>query len=121
MKCAACDQEMPDQGAICVRCNVPDPVDSRGDREPISHHALALTVHRLKRLVMASFGLGIVAAPVAIYIATRAIKRYGGSTTTDPATLRQLIHLRRLATTLLVLWAFVLGGYAAFAFSGLSA
>jgi hypothetical protein len=113
MQCAACDQEMPNQGAICIRCNAPAPSERQPDTAPVSHHALARTVRRLKGLVFVSLTFGIFAAPFAVYIAARALTRYGGSTTTDPATLRQLIQLRRVATGLLVVWAFAIGGWAA--------
>jgi hypothetical protein len=113
MKCDSCDEEMPNQGAICRRCNAPAAAERQPDAKPLSHHALALTVRRLKGLVLVSLVFGLFAAPFAMYIATRAVKRYGGSTTSDPATLRQLIQLRRLATGLLIIWAFVLGGWAA--------
>jgi hypothetical protein len=113
MKCAACDEEMPNQGAICIRCNALEPPERPADAPPISHHALALTVRRLKGLVMVSWVFGIVAAPFAVYIATRALAQYGGSTGTDRATIRQLILLRRMATGLLIVWAFAIGGWVA--------
>ena len=113
MQCAACDEEIPDSGAICRRCNAPDPAEGASSAEPMSYHSLALTVRRLKGLVLASLMLGIVIAPFALYIASRAVQQYSQSAEHDPAMLRQLVQLRRLAAGLLIAWAFVLGGWAA--------
>lgn len=111
MTCASCDRPMPDGAVICRLCNTPDPEPDETRREPLSHHDLAQTVRRLKGLVVVSLAFGFIVAPVALYVATAALRRYGPASSTDPAILRQIVLLRRLSAGLLVLWAFVIGGW----------
>jgi hypothetical protein len=111
--CAACDREIPDVGLICPRCNASSP-PRREQQPPVSsYHDLALTVRRMKGLVLASLAFGILIAPVAIWIATKALHRYGPSFPADTAELRQLVLMKRIAVGLLVFWAFFLGAEAA--------
>lgn len=97
---------MPDNAVICRTCNPSDPKPTE-----ISHHDLAQLVRRLKGMVVASLVFGFVVAPFALYIATKALRRYGATASTDPAIFRQLVLLRRLSAGLLILWAFVIGGW----------
>jgi hypothetical protein len=111
MLCASCDREIPGGGVICLHC---DPPVNWPARAATSHHELARTVRRVKGLVVASFVFGIVFAPFAIVIATRALVRHRDVMTTDPAVSRQLVLLRRIATALLVFWGFLIGMQAAY-------
>ncbi|HEY0158878.1 MAG TPA: hypothetical protein VGF28_16460 [Thermoanaerobaculia bacterium] len=106
MICAGCNQLILNGGVICIGCNSP-----RDDDAPpkLSYHALALTVRRLKGLVLASLFFGILVAPLTIWIATKALRRFGNVPTADPAELRQIVLLRRLAIALLLFWALYLG------------
>jgi hypothetical protein len=72
----------------------------------------------MKGLVLASIFLGIIAAPVAIWVATKALRRHAGSSSSDPADIRQLLLLKRIAIGLLVFWAFFLGQQVAWLFQG---
>jgi hypothetical protein len=105
--CAGCNQLILNDGVICLTCNGPRDEEAR---PRLSHHELALTVRRLKGLVLASVAFGILVAPLAIWIATSSLQRYGAAPTADPAEVRQIVILRRVAIGLLVFWAFVLGG-----------
>jgi hypothetical protein len=79
---------------------------------------LAQTVRRLEGLVLGSLVFGIVLAPFALYIATKALHQYRATGSTDPAIGRQLVLMRRLSVGLLVFWAFVIGAEIA-AFRGM--
>lgn len=116
MICAACDRQMPDGGMICSYCNPARPSRPNGQTARFPYHELALTVQRMKGLVLASLFLGIIAAPVAIWVATKALHRHAGSSSADPADVRQLVLLKRIAIGLLVFWAFFVGQQVAWFF-----
>jgi uncharacterized membrane protein len=109
---------MPDGGMICSYCDPVRPPRPDQQTAPFPHHELAQTVRRMKGLVMASIVLGIIAAPVAIWVATKALHRHAVSSSADPADVRQLILMKRIAIGLLVFWAFVLGQQVAWLFQG---
>jgi hypothetical protein len=112
MICASCDREMADGGMICRNCSPASRPPSH--QTPVaSHHALALTVRRMKGLVLASIVFGIFVAPVAIWVATKALHQYAAASPADQAELRQLVLLKRIAVGLLLFWAFFLGAEAA--------
>jgi hypothetical protein len=112
MICASFDRPIENAGVICRHCN-PVVVPSS-----VSHRDLALTVRRLKSLVLASLVFGIFVAPFAIYIATKALHEHRATGNTDPAIGRQLVLMRRISVGLLVFWAFLIGAEVA-AFRGM--
>jgi len=99
---------------ICRNCN---PVTPPQHTERFPHHELALTVRRMKGLVLASIAFGIVVAPVAVWVATKALHRHASSSSTDQADLRQLVLMKRLSIGLLIFWAFALGGEVAWLYA----
>jgi hypothetical protein len=106
MICAECDREIPANGVICPACNAVEP-----SREPAahSHRSLAHTVRRLKGLVLVSLMFGLIVAPFAIYSATKALHEHRDAAMVDSANRRQIVVLRRVATGLLIFWAFIVG------------
>ena len=111
MICASCDREIPDNGLICLDCNVPDPKAAAAAAQP-THRELARTARRLKGLVCLSVFFGIFLAPFVIWISTDALMRSADVSTADPAVRRQLVVLRRVAIGLLLVWAVLLGRWA---------
>ncbi len=110
MICASCDREIPDSGVICKICNPPAKLVSIDpDRKAISHRDLTTTLRHLKGLVMLSVLFGILAAPFAIWLSSKALARFHEEAIADAATYRQFIILRRVATGLLLFWALMLG------------
>lgn len=71
----------------------------------------------MKGLVVASIAFGILIAPVAIWVATKALHEHGAAAAGDEAELRQLVLMKRIAAGLLIFWAFVLGGRVAWLYS----
>lgn len=108
MICASCEEVIEDGGIICRWCN-PAERPAGAATERVSHRDLAQTVRQLKTLVLLSVMFGFIAAPFAIYIASKALHRYRETDSNDAAVERQLVVLRRVAIGLLVVWAFFLG------------
>ncbi len=109
MICASCDHEIPDEGVICSRCSGPDPIHNRTVGKSASHRTLVGKVRKLKGLVLLSLMFGLLVAPFAIYVASRALLVHRLDQATDSSVIRQVIILRRIAVGLLLFWAFLVG------------
>ena len=104
MICAGCEDEIPDGGTVCLACNEPElyvvPADVRRE--------LSAAVRRLKALVVMSFVFGLFVAPFAIVAATNVLRRYP-AVSENPGVLKEVLNLRWIAVSVLILWSFVIG------------
>ncbi|MEA2490356.1 MAG: hypothetical protein QOH21_2148 [Acidobacteriota bacterium] len=77
-----------------------------------SYPDLRAAVRKTRVWVILTFVLGLVAAPFALILVTRALVRFREIGKSDPVSYRELVVLRRMTVGLILVWSLLLAGWA---------